>query len=183
MNTRMRVNARSRIRSRLGSTVLVTCALLASVGQAAVGSESAGGEPGIDQRSFRLGDLYALADMVRVGVKKMGLSFPASPQEMDALIKDAQRIAKEKNVELYRESDFLVTDLFPPSVAQGKQVLVIYKGSTNDEYLALKREKSQLVQAGKYTGEAREQIARKLGKLLSFPDAEIDRELKAQAQH
>ena len=75
-----------------------------------------------------------------------------------------------------------MTDLFPPSATRGKQVLIIYKGSTNDEYLALKREKSQLVQTGKYTGEPREQIARKLGRLLSYPDAEIDRALKTQAQ-
>ena len=97
------------------------------------------------------------------------------------MLEEAQRIARERNVELYRENDFLLTDLFPPSVTQGKQVLIIYKGSTNDQYLALKKEKAQLVQNGKYTGEARERIARKLGKLLSYPDAEIDRALETQA--
>jgi hypothetical protein len=182
LNTRMRVNTPSRSRSRLRATLLATCALFVSIGQAAVGSESEGGAPAIDQRSFRLGDLYALAEMVHLGVKKMALSFAVSPQELDALLEDAQRIARENNVELYRESDLLVTDLFPASVARGKQVLIIYKGSTNDQYLALKREKAQLVQTGQYTGKAREQIARKLGKLLSYPNAEIDRALRAQAE-
>jgi len=50
--------------------MLAICALLVLVGEAAVGSETEGGEPGIDQRSFRLGDFYALADMVHLGIKK-----------------------------------------------------------------------------------------------------------------
>ena len=44
------------------------------------------------------------------------------------------------------------------------------------------KQKAELVKEGKYTGEAREQIARKLGRLLSYPEAKIDQLIKAQTQ-
>ena len=72
---------------------------------------------------------------------------------------------------LYRETDLIVTDLFPADVAKGKHVLLIYKGTTLDEYLALKKRKSELVDSGSYAGEARKDIARQFGKLLSYPDS------------
>lgn len=128
----------------------------------------------IDQHSYRLGGLSTFAEMVRVGVKTLALSAAMLPDEMDAFVGDAERIAQEEGVMLYRETDLLVTDLFPADVAEGKHVLLIYKGTTLDEYLALKKNKSDLVKAGSYTGEARRNIARQFGKLLSYPDAAIE---------
>ena len=128
----------------------------------------------IDQRSYRLGGLSTFAEMVRVGVKTLALSAAMMPEEMDAFVDEAQRIAGEEGVLLYRETDLIVTDLFPADVAKGKHVLLIYKGITLEEYLALKNRKSELVDSGSYAGEARRNIARQFGKLLSYPDSVIE---------
>lgn len=128
----------------------------------------------IDQRSYNLGAIGAFAEMVAADVKKLGLSAPLNPKEMDALFDDAKRIAEQNGADIYREEDFLVTDLFPEELTKGKHVLLIYKGSTKDDYFALKSKKERLVEAEKYSGEAREAIARSMGKLLSYSDNKID---------
>ncbi len=81
---------------------------------------------------------------------------------------------------MWRETDLIVTDLYPADVALGKHVLLIYTGDTLDEYLTLKEEKAALVAAGNYTGEAREEIARRFGRLLSYPENIITGLLKKQ---
>jgi len=128
----------------------------------------------IDKRSYNLGGIGAFGEMVNVGVKKLALSAALSPEDMDALIKEATRVAKRNNVEIYRENDFLVTDLFPVSITDGKHVLLIYKGETKQEYLDLKIRKAQLVASNQYTGQAREEIARRLGAMLSYPEWKIN---------
>ena len=128
----------------------------------------------IDLRSYRLGGLSTFAEMVRVGVKTLALSAAVTPEEMDDLVQDAERIAQEEGVMLYRETDLIVTDLFPADVAEGKHVLLIYKGTTLDVYLALKKRKSDLVESGSYAGEPRREIARQFGQLLSYPDAVVE---------
>ena len=133
------------------------------------------GSAEIDRRSYMLGGIGAFAEVVDIGIKKLALSSPMSPAEMDALIGEAQRIAADNNVELYRETDFLVTDLFSEGLTTGKHVLLIYKGAIKDEYMELKARKKQLVDSGNYKGEAREEIARDFGKLLSYPDERIDK--------
>lgn len=124
----------------------------------------------IDQRSYNLGILGGFSEVVRLGVKKLALSEVMSPAEMDAMMDDAMVIAKRNEVQVWRETDLIVTDLYPADVALGKHVLLIYTGDTLDEYLALKEEKAALVAAGSYTGEAREEIARRFGRLLSYPE-------------
>jgi len=128
----------------------------------------------IDQRSYNLGGIGAFGEMVDAGVKKLALSAALSPENMDALIEDAARIAKRNNVEIYRENDFLVTDLFPASITEGKHVLVIYNGETKQEYLDLKIQKAQLVASNQYAGRSREEIARRFGAMLSYPEWKID---------
>ncbi len=137
--------------------------------------------PTIDIRSYNLGAIGAFAEIVAADVKKLALSAPLSPPEMDKLIKDALSIAERHNIKIYRDEDFLVTDLFSVEVTEGKHVLLIYKGSTKDEYMSLKAKKKQLVESGKYTGAAREEIARSMGKLLSYSDRKINDLLKEQA--
>ena len=44
---------------------------------------------------------------------------------MDELMVDAEDITKQYGIQLYRESDLLVTDLFPDGVAEGKDVLLL----------------------------------------------------------
>ena len=128
----------------------------------------------IDQRSYTLGGLSTFAEMVRVGVKTLALSAAVTPEEMDDLVEDAEWIAREEGVMLYRETDLIATDLFPADVAEGKHVLLIYQGATLDDYLALKQRKSELVASGSYAGEARRDIARQFGKLLSYPNAVVE---------
>ena len=129
----------------------------------------------IDQHSFRLGGLSTFAEMVRVGVKTLALSGAMTPDEMNDFVGDAERIAQEEGVMLYRETDLIVTDLFPADVAEGKHVLLIYQGTTLNEYLALKKRKSELVETASYAGEARRDVARQFGQLLSYPDAVVEK--------
>ena len=56
----------------------------------------------IDQRSYTLGGLATFAEMVRVGVKTLALSAPVTPEEMDSLVEDAERIAPERGIALPR---------------------------------------------------------------------------------
>jgi len=141
------------------------------------GQRPATDEPPIDKYSYRLGGFGTFSELVRVGVKELALSSAIMPAEMDVFEKEATRIAEEEGIKVYREPDLLVTDLFPAEVSEGKDVLLIYKGSTLDKYLALKREKAALLAAGKYSGEARKNLARKFGKLLSYPDETIEARL------
>ena len=128
----------------------------------------------IDQRSFRLGSIAAFAEMVDAGVKKLALSAAVDPAEMDEMVEEAMRIAGDQNVEIFRETDFLVTDLFSISLTEGKHVLLIYRGETRKEYMDLKAAKLRLEDEGRYEGEARLEIARKFGALLSYSDEKIN---------
>ena len=136
-------------------------------------------DSGIDDRSYNLGILGGFSEVVRLGVKKLALSEVMSPDEMDAIMDDAAVIAERNEVEMWRETDFLVTDLYPADVAEGKHVLLIYTGATKDEYLQLKTDKARLMAAGEYSGAAREAIARRFGRLLSSPDDVINRLLES----
>lgn len=128
----------------------------------------------IDQRSYLLGILGGFGEIVRLGVKELALSEVMSPEEMDAFMEDARAVAERNQVELYRETDLLVTDLYPADVAEGKHVLLVYVGDTLEKYLAIKKDKEALVEAGQYSGEARADIARRFGRLLSYPEHVID---------
>ncbi len=130
-----------------------------------------------DVRSYRLGSTASWSEAVSVGVKELALSSPATPDEMDALIEDAEKIAARHGISVYRETDLLVTDLFPDDVAKDKHVLLLYRQPTLDKYLALKQKKAVLIEAGEYKGKAREDIARGFGRLLSYPDSVIDQKL------
>ena len=93
--------------------------------------------------------------------------------EMDALFDEAQAIAERNGAEVYLEAEFLVTDLFPAEITEGMQVLLIYRGRTLQDYTDLKERKRRLVEGGSYEGDAREEIARDLGRLLSYPEDKI----------
>lgn len=128
----------------------------------------------IDQRSYQLGVIGAFAEVVGVGVKRLALSSPMSPADMDALIDDAVEIIERNDAKAYRDVDFLVTDLFPAEVTDGMHVILIYNDPVLDEYLALKERKQTLVDDGRYQGEERKEIAREMGRLLSYPEERIE---------
>ncbi len=119
--------------------------------------------------AYELGAIGGFAELVNSGVKTLALSEVLAPAEMDVMVPEAETIAARNHVKLYRESSLLVTDLFPADVARDKDVLLIYQGSTLDDYLALKADAQALEQAGRYTGKARQDIARRFGRLLSYP--------------
>jgi hypothetical protein len=131
-------------------------------------------ESGIDEHSYNLGIMGGFAEVVRLGVKTLALSEVMDPAVMDHLMADAEVIADRNQVLIWRETDFLVTDLYPADVADGKHVLLIYTGDTLDEYLQIKADKKALQDAGEYSGAAREAIARRFGRLLSYPEPVID---------
>lgn len=134
-------------------------------------------------RSYRLGSIASWSEAISVGIKELALSSPAAPDEMDALVGEAERIAARFGVSVYRETELLVTDLFPADVAEGKHVLLLYRQPTLDRYLALKQKKVELVAAGEYSGNAREGIAREFGRLLSYPESVIDEKLGKKGTH
>lgn len=131
-------------------------------------------ESEIDSHSYNLGIMGGFAEVVRLGVKTLALSEVMEPDVMDHLMADAEIIAERNQVEIWRETDFLVTDLYPADVAEGKHVLLIYTGDTLDRYLAIKADKKALQDTGAYEGAAREEIARRFGRLLSYPAPVID---------
>ena len=133
------------------------------------------------QRAFRLGSIAAFAETVGAGCKSLALSPPMSTLDMVLLIEEARAIARRNGAEIFLESDFLHTDLFPDSaVAAGQQLLLIYRRGSNTlaEYQNLKGQKRALLQGGKYRDASRVGIARAMGRLLSYDDAKISALLK-----
>lgn len=157
----------------LRRTVWSLCAFLSACHRSSPPSTETGSP------TYALGTIGGFAEMVNAGVKRLALSEVLPPAEMDRLLPAARRVAERNTVELYRESDLLVTDLFPSDVAKGKEVLLIYQGRTKDEYLRLKSDAQELRARRAYDERAREEIARRFGRLLSYPTWRIN-ELLAQ---
>lgn len=128
----------------------------------------------IDERSYQLGVIGAFAEVVGVGVKKLALSSAMSPDDMAGLLEEAEKIVERNNAQSFLEIDFLVTDLFPVEVTEGKHVLFIYLDPVKDEYMSLKTRKQKLIDDGQYEGEVRKEIAREMGRLLSYPEERIE---------
>lgn len=128
----------------------------------------------VDSRSYNLGIIGGFSEVVRLGVKQLALSEVMSPEDMDDIFSDAEVVAVRNAVQLYREPDLIITDLYPPDVAAGKHVLLIYTGDTLDRYLQLKADKQRLVAEGNYNGTARRDIAVRFGRLLSYPNSVIN---------
>ncbi len=128
-----------------------------------------------DQYSYELGVVGGFSELISTGVKRLALSAPLSPGEMDRFMVDAEKIAAGHGVSVYRESDLIVTDLFPEDVAVGKDVLLLYRGTTLEEYLSLKSDKAELEKDGDYEGQARIDVARRFGRMLSYSPREINR--------
>ena len=160
-------------------TKMVLAAIAVMIATPLMAQEYANG-PHIDHRSYQLGIMGGFAEVVKLGVKQLALSEVMTPEEMDDVMDDAMVIAKRNGVEMWRETDFLVTDLYPHDVAAGKHVLLIYTGDTLHQYLAIKADKAALTAAENYEGAAREKIARRFGRLLSYPEPVIDDLLERQ---
>lgn len=133
----------------------------------------------VDQYSFRLGAAAAFSEMVSFGNKKLALSSAVSPEEMEELRAGYDRVISEQGAMATLEPELIVTDLFRADIAVGLHVLLIYKQpSVLEEYRTLKDDKAALVASANYTGEARANIARRFGRLLSYPDATIEEKIR-----
>lgn len=124
---------------------------------------------------FHMGVVAAFAEVVNLDVKQIGLSEMFSEEEADKWQPVVEHIAERNGVLSYRESDFLVTDLFSSSRTDGLTLFLIYKNDTLDKYKALKKRKNELISQGKYDKAARREIATGFGKLLDYSDEVIDK--------
>lgn len=159
----------------LGTIALALSAFACAGDDCPPDSDSA--EWSLDRTSWHIGAVTAMSEMVDYGVKRLALSATLPPDEMDDFIEHAVEAADRFNVQVFRESDFLVTDLFSAELTDGRDVLLICHDSTYQQYLDLKAEQQRLIDSGEYQGEARTEIARKFGRLLSYTEAAIEREL------
>jgi len=129
----------------------------------------------IEKYSYELGVVGGFSELVAAGVKQLALSAPMTPEEMDIFIVEAKKIAAKHGVSVYRESDLIDTELFPADVAAGKEVLLLYKGTSKDSYFALKNDKAKLQKEGEYDDIAVTEISRRFGRLLSYSPRQINR--------
>jgi len=129
----------------------------------------------MDPYSYELGVVGGFSELINAGVKQLALSAPLSPDEMDDFIVDAEKIASKHNVSIYREPHLIVTDLFPSDVAKGKDVLLLYTGSTLEEYLSLKADKANFENTSAYNDKARIDISRRFGRMLSYSPRKINK--------
>lgn len=132
------------------------------------------------QMDYRLGAFAAFSEAVAAGAKEIALSEPLSTEEMDAFLIGAESIANGYNVSIYRETDFIQTDLFPDAMVVDKEVLMIYQGQGLAKYQTLKADRAALVDTGEYEGENRVKIARRFGRLLGYSPRGINRLLGAK---
>ncbi|MBT8221383.1 MAG: VOC family protein [Bacteroidia bacterium] len=123
---------------------------------------------------YELGVVAGFSELVNAGVKQLALSSPMSSDQMDAFIVEAEKVAAKYNVSVYRESDLMVTDLFPANIAKDQDVLLLYQGTTKDAYLSLKNDRNNLKATDQYKGESRLQIARRFGRMLSYSPKKIN---------
>jgi hypothetical protein len=129
----------------------------------------------LDRRSYNLGMIYAFAEVVGSGVKRLGLSPPLTEEEYENIIDDTRLIAEEYGVTLHTDRDFLETLLFNPEYTRGRIVIHLAdSGETLDEYLRLKERKRRLEESGQLTRMKEEEMARSLGALLSYSEEAVD---------
>lgn len=129
------------------------------------------------------GIVNAFSELVNAGVKKMALSGTMIASDMDAFYPLAVAEAAKYNVEVYRESALIITDLFPQDVALNQEVLILYQGETKAAYLKLKADQQLLISEDKYEGEARREIARRFGRMLSYTPKAINTLLAEQTEY
>ena len=133
----------------------------------------------LDRRSYNLGMIYAFAEVVGSGVKRLGLSPPLTEDEYESIIDDTRLIAEEYGVTLHTDRGFLETLLFNPEFTRGRIVIHLADSrETLEEYLRLKESKRRLAESGELTRVKEEEIARGLGVLLSYSKEAVERLLE-----
>lgn len=131
----------------------------------------------IDVYSYELGVMDCFCEMVASGLKKLAMSHPCDTrEERDSYLDEVRELCRKYGIQYYQEDDAFLTDLFPEELNRDKYNFLFYR--TDDileTYLELKAEKEKLVAQSAYAGEKRRQIAKKFGRLLSYPEEGISR--------
>ena len=133
-----------------------------------------------DPFTHELGMLQAYCEAVAAGAKPLAFSEPLTTREMDDFAPQAEAIAEQYGVSVFRESELLQTDLFPAEVAEGKEVLILYQGLSLNAYEQLKADQYTWKMKGAYTAQRQEEVSRRLGRLLGYSPRGINRLLAGQ---
>ncbi len=114
----------------------------------------------LDQRSYQLGMIYAFAEIVGSGCKRLALSPTLTVEQFDAIWDDVRLIAEEYGLTLDVDDDFLVTRLFNPKFTRGKRVIhMVAEQETIDEYRRLKELKKRSLVGGSLPEEVELELA------------------------
>ena len=137
----------------------------------------------IDRTSFQLGMINCFAEMVAVGVKRLAISPPLTPEDYEEIREASEEIVEGSGIRSFLETSLLITDLQSPEFTLGKwSVLYFKEPETLEAYLELKERKEALEAAEKYTREARGDISRAFMRLLSYPEDTITEKLRAEGE-
>ena len=128
----------------------------------------------LNQRSYQLGMIYAFAEIVGSGCKRLAPSPTLTVEEFDVIWDDVRLIAEEYSLILVVDDDFLVTRLFNPEYTRGKRVIhLAAKPETLDEYKRLKELRRHSLEEDGLTEGVELELAWGLGRLLSYSDEAI----------
>ncbi len=134
--------------------------------------------PDIDELSFQLGMLNAFAEMVARDLKPLALGAPQDPSELEEVLPLAERLADSHGVSSYVEEDLLETLLFDSSAVEDKAVLILYRDDgVLEEYLQLKELEERRQKGSAETTQV--EIAERFGRLLGYPEDELQKMLEA----
>lgn len=110
------------------------------------------------------------------------MSSPFKPEDYDLLHTHIEKASRENEVQFYLEKTLMTTDLFADIDMEGRWVFIIYrKDRVLEDYLSLKSEKGRLEERGEYEGKAREEIAKRMGRLLGYDEGYIAQRLERVA--
>ena len=130
--------------------------------------------PNFDLLSFMAGTNLAFSEAVGLGVKKLALSSPYSPEQLDVMMEVTMYSSERFGTVYQPEPNLLESKLFPRDIARGKTVVLIaHDQSILDEYSELKRLKEKSDSMGN-PEELELEIARRFGRLLSYDEAGIE---------
>ncbi len=118
-------------------------------------------------------------EMVANNAKPIALSQPMEAAAVDKWWKDFEKVAEKYGVELYKEENLPVSMLFPADVAQGKMVIIIYKGQRLVQY---EQWKEDLEKANNDKKE-KEALARRFGRLLGYSPQGINQLLTKNSDY
>jgi len=127
-----------------------------------------------DSLAYNLGVVGGFSELINAGVKQLALSAPMTKKEMDEFVTEAEKIAKQYQVQIYREKNLITTDLFSHDLTRNKEVLLLYQGTTLEAYFTLKEDKRKLEKTGKYKSQNKLDIARRFGRMLSYSPRKIN---------